>query len=171
MAQPQPQQTVISPEVLKALPLAMPQFILTGMGYRVAESPATGDPLLKAVKRERPECNKPRRKKRPRRLGDADPVGSPMCCHWAGCKYATEDLENLRAHLNTHTSASSDFVCQWDNCPRKGQAFSNRSGLFRHLKYHIGDKPCKCHYEGCDFCSVDNGELSRHVKIVHEKKY
>jgi len=88
-------------------------------------------------------------------------------CKWEGCNLTFGVLSVLTTHLQSHTLASSDFVCRWDGCPRQGKPFSNHSGLFRHLRYHTGDKPCKCPIEGCSFSSVDNGELNRHIKLVH----
>jgi len=88
-------------------------------------------------------------------------------CKWDGCNLTFGVLSVLTTHLQSHTLASSDFVCRWDGCPRQGKPFSNHSGLFRHLRYHTGDKPCKCPVEGCGFSSVDNGELNRHIKLVH----
>ena len=88
-------------------------------------------------------------------------------CKWDGCCLTFGVLSVLTTHLQSHTLASSDFVCRWEGCPRQGKPFSNHSGLFRHLRYHTGDKPCKCPVEGCGFSSVDNGELNRHIKLVH----
>jgi len=88
-------------------------------------------------------------------------------CKWDGCSLTFGVLSVLTTHLQSHTLASSDFVCRWEGCPRQGKPFSNHSGLFRHLRYHTGDKPCKCPVEGCGFSSVDNGELNRHIKLVH----
>ena len=88
-------------------------------------------------------------------------------CKWQGCNLTFGVLSVLTTHLQSHTLASSDFVCRWEGCPRQGKPFSNHSGLFRHLRYHTGDKPCKCPVEGCGFSSVDNGELNRHIKLVH----
>ena len=88
-------------------------------------------------------------------------------CRWEGCHLTFGVLSVLTAHLQSHTLASADFVCRWEGCPRQGKPFSNHSGLFRHLRYHTGDKPCKCPVDGCGFSSVDNGELNRHIKLVH----
>lgn len=88
-------------------------------------------------------------------------------CRWEGCAEAFDTVSLLTAHIQVHTLPCTDFVCRWVGCPRQGRPFSNHSGLFRHLRYHTGDKPCKCPIEGCRFSSVDNGELSRHIKLVH----
>ena len=88
-------------------------------------------------------------------------------CRWEGCHLTFGVLSVLTTHLQLHTLASADFVCRWEGCPRQGKPFNNHSGLFRHLRYHTGDKPCKCPVDGCGFSSVDNGELNRHIKLVH----
>lgn len=88
-------------------------------------------------------------------------------CRWEGCAEVFDTVSLLTAHIQVHTLPCTDFVCRWAGCPRHGRPFNNHSGLFRHLRYHTGDKPCKCPVEGCRFSSVDNGELSRHIKLVH----
>eukprot|EP00727_Mastigamoeba_balamuthi_P014215 m51a1_g9416 putative glycoprotein endo-alpha- -mannosidase (1076) ;mRNA; r:352396-357808 len=88
-------------------------------------------------------------------------------CRWKGCGKVFERVSQLTSHLQTHTMSQSVHRCMWEGCSRTGKPFSNHSGLFRHLRYHTGDKPCKCTYGSCTFSSVDNGELRRHLKLVH----
>lgn len=96
------------------------------------------------------------------------PNDGTHCCGWDDCAMKFETVEELTNHLQTaHISRKTPFSCLWKNCSRQGKPFSNHSGLFRHLRYHTGDKPCKCTLGGCAFTSVDNGELKRHMKLVH----
>lgn len=89
-------------------------------------------------------------------------------CQWADCSCSFRTVAELTNHLQVcHTSVQTTFKCMWRGCNREGKPFVNHSGLFRHLRYHTGDKPCKCTFEGCGFSSVDNGELRRHIKLVH----
>ena len=89
-------------------------------------------------------------------------------CQWDDCNCMFRTVAELTNHLQVcHTSVQTTFKCMWRGCNREGKPFVNHSGLFRHLRYHTGDKPCKCTFEGCSFSSVDNGELRRHIKLVH----
>lgn len=96
------------------------------------------------------------------------PNDGTHCCGWDDCAMKFGTVEELTNHLQAaHISRKTPFSCLWKNCSRQGKPFSNHSGLFRHLRYHTGDKPCKCTLGGCAFTSVDNGELKRHMKLVH----
>jgi len=88
-------------------------------------------------------------------------------CRWDGCNKTFGTISELTNHLQSHTATQSVHVCRWDGCARVGKPFGNHSGLFRHLRYHTGDKPCRCNVPGCGFSSVDNGELRRHLHLVH----
>ena len=89
-------------------------------------------------------------------------------CEWEECTMKFKTVNELTDHLQLyHMSTKIEYTCRWRGCARNGRPFANHSGLFRHLRYHTGDKPCKCYYEGCNFSSVDNGELKRHMKLVH----
>jgi len=88
-------------------------------------------------------------------------------CRWDGCNKTFGAISDLTHHLQSHTATQSVHVCKWDGCARVGKPFGNHSGLFRHLRYHTGDKPCRCNVPGCGFSSVDNGELRRHLHLVH----
>lgn len=92
----------------------------------------------------------------------------PYQCKWDTCTKEFLTLPELTKHLQfSHIPNESVFVCLWKDCKRNGKPFTRYSCLMRHLRYHTGDKPCKCTYEGCGFSSTDNGDLKRHMKIVH----
>lgn len=116
---------------------------------------------------------KPRKGPRKRMTGNLNRQGQEAGdgvhdCQWGDCNCSFRTVTELTNHLQVcHTSVQTTFKCMWRGCNREGKPFVNHSGLFRHLRYHTGDKPCKCTFEGCGFSSVDNGELRRHIKLVH----
>lgn len=96
---------------------------------------------------------------------DCGAHGSPSNPHcFSDVRTHSYTLPSFFRHLTRPTRIHK---CLWTGCAREGKPFGNHSGLFRHLRYHTGDKPCKCTIEGCGFSSVDNGELRRHLKLVH----
>ena len=96
-------------------------------------------------------------------------INGPYQCQWGDCTRLFSTLPELTEHLQyVHIPNESSFTCLWRGCKRKGNPFMRYSCLMRHLRYHTGDKPCKCIFLGCGFSCVDNGDLRRHIKAVHQ---
>lgn len=111
----------------------------------------------------------PRKKHKKHKFRSKKPSSGPYQCQWGECTKKFTLLPELTDHLQSvHAARGCSFICLWKNCRRKGKPFSRYSCLTRHLRYHTGDKPCKCTFEGCNFSCVDNGDLRRHIRIVHE---
>lgn len=53
-------------------------------------------------------------------------------------------------------------------CPQCGFASAHKSALDRHTQAHSGIKPYKCTQENCDYACAQKGNLSRHMKKVHQ---
>lgn len=84
-----------------------------------------------------------------------------MKCLWADCA-AEVDPELFKEHMDSHIKNSASFVCQWEGCPRDGEAFSNKYSLHAHARVHTGEKPFCCKICQKNFSRAD--ALNKHVK-------
>ena len=62
-------------------------------------------------------------------------------------------------------SDKNNFICLHTDC---GKRFSNLKHIKKHIKRHLGIKPFKCRYEGCDYNCVDSHGLDRHINRNHQ---
>ena len=56
------------------------------------------------------------------------------------------------------------FTCLYTDC---GKTFPDSKYIHCHIRSHLGIKPFKCHFKGCDYKSVSSSHLKRHISGVH----
>jgi hypothetical protein len=47
-------------------------------------------------------------------------------------------------HLEGKAKRGDEFVCLWEECPRKRKSFNARYKLLIHMRVHSGEKPNRC---------------------------
>ena len=96
------------------------------------------------------------------------------------CNSSFKTKFNLNSHkLKAHPKTSEDeiqkytkqekngFSCLYTDC---GKTFTDLQNIKRHIETHLGIKPFKCHFKGCDYRSGDSGNFKRHIRRKHQFK-
>lgn len=80
-------------------------------------------------------------------------------CQWEGCD--ANDLGHMDAlvkhiHEDHIGSRQKKYLCEWGECPRKGQSHASGYALRAHVRSHTKEKPFYCSLPGkkfiCPFC-------------------
>jgi uncharacterized Zn-finger protein len=78
-------------------------------------------------------------------------------CQWEGCD--ASDLGNMDAlvkhiHDDHIGSRQKKYLCEWGDCPRKGQTHASGYALRAHMRSHTKEKPFYCTLPGklCNSC-------------------
>ena len=62
---------------------------------------------------------------------------------------------------------NNEVVCLYADC---GKRFRRLDQMKGHIQRHLGIKPFKCEYEGCDYECVERCTFNRHTIGVHQSK-
>lgn len=90
------------------------------------------------------------------------------------CTHCSEVLpvttEDLLEHCQTcekmdRNDRTTRYTCII--CPYSAY---DRSKMRTHIRRHLGEKPFKCTFVGCDTTFVRWAEIKRHLKIKHKKE-
>jgi hypothetical protein len=97
----------------------------------------------------------------------------PLICRWEGCNQEQPDMSLLVSHLhdshmNIHFGGrGARYICEWQDCPRKGAALPSRFSLVSHMRSHTGEKPYYCTIPECDRTFSRSDVLAKHMRTVH----
>uniref|UniRef100_A0AAY4CSG6 Zic family member 6 n=1 Tax=Denticeps clupeoides TaxID=299321 RepID=A0AAY4CSG6_9TELE len=58
----------------------------------------------------------------------------------------------------------SEYVCQWEDCPRDGKPFKAKYKLVNHVRVHTGEKPFPCPFHGCEKVFARSENLKIHKR-------
>ncbi|KAI1925356.1 hypothetical protein LOZ58_003457 [Ophidiomyces ophidiicola] len=93
-------------------------------------------------------------------------------CRWEGCNERNlAHMDALVKHIhNTHIlSKQKRYLCEWKDCPRKGQSHASGYALRAHMRSHTKEKPFYCNLpEECDRSFTRSDALTKHMRTVHE---
>ena len=79
------------------------------------------------------------------------------------CGYQTLSQHELKEHIDRVHKGLKPYMCS--DC---GKGFSTTVHLKRHMKRHAGIKAHQCTF--CDYKSVEKIVITKHIRMVHEKK-
>lgn len=82
-------------------------------------------------------------------------IDSLHVCQWGDCQQSFATTSALMDHLSSEHigSGKSQYFCSWKGCERaiEGRCFNQRQKIVRHVRTHVGDKPCICEICGRGF--------------------
>lgn len=80
---------------------------------------------------------------------------APHVCEWENCSMRFPTTAGLMDHVGVDHigSGKSHYLCKWAGCERaqEGRGFNQRQKIVRHVRTHVGDKPCVCEICGRGF--------------------
>ncbi|XP_046845575.1 zinc finger protein AEBP2-like [Xenia sp. Carnegie-2017] len=101
------------------------------------------------------------------RLDDNEKKKDGLECKWMDCNFIATDVNQLASHAQeTHVDPMKScdiFVCLWQHCKVFNRPSCSLSWLTKHLESHVGVKPFKCIFEGCQMSFSTQTGLARHV--------
>ncbi|XP_068596667.1 zic family member 6 [Brachionichthys hirsutus] len=99
-----------------------------------------------------------------------------LACRWSDCREGARRLPCSRAfgtmyELVTHVTVEhvggpehSEYICQWENCPRDRKPFKAKYKLVNHVRVHTGEKPFPCPFHGCKKVFARSENLKIHKR-------
>lgn len=77
------------------------------------------------------------------------------------CRTSNLQMQNKPSNAYTFQAA---YFCEWESCPRDRKPFLKRHKMQNHMRTHTGERPFKCHVDGCDKRFSRPDSLNTHVK-------
>lgn len=71
-------------------------------------------------------------------------------CRWDGCNIDLGNMDDLVKHIHDEHIGirRSRYICEWDDCSRKGMAHASGYALRAHMRSHTKEKPFYCTLPG-----------------------
>ena len=85
-------------------------------------------------------------------------------CALVNCRSFFTTQEALAAHVSEHRGRDFD-------CAVCGADFYYNSELQKHMRSHLGEKPCVCDFPGCNFATTTPDLLKNHQRMHREKEF
>ncbi|XP_066928292.1 zinc finger protein GLI3-like [Clytia hemisphaerica] len=97
---------------------------------------------------------------------DDEEEGVDLRCKWRDCGVLFDAQSKLVQHVNTEhiQKNKKDCTCYWEDCSRDEKPFKAMYMLVVHVRRHTGEKPHKCHYDGCDKAYSRLENLKTHLR-------
>lgn len=83
-------------------------------------------------------------------------------CLYEGCRSSFKNNYNLKRHIKTKHLGQRNFECKY--C---GLKLVSKQNLKEHKYIHLGIKPFKCSFPGCNKKYRQSSQLSIHKKTHH----
>lgn len=95
----------------------------------------------------------------------------PYACDWLDCTYSFKRSYNLKRHKLIHSARDSSYAGERSygyECNDCGRKFPCKNSLELHILSH-GYRPYSCDWPDCKKDFSWKGNLTRHVKLNHDK--
>ena len=97
-------------------------------------------------------------------------------CAYPNCHFISENRGKVYRHYRHHYRdiirmrmcrtglISKQYICSFEGC---GKVFTENGNLRTHERIHLGIKPYRCRWPGCNYASEHSSDTIKHIRIRH----